>query len=70
MPEDTLHLVLEVRILEATLNVNLFNTIIKTIIIVLLPSPNMSCLEELTHIYTQLWKQMLFNDIFIHLDTV
>lgn len=51
MFEDILYLVLEVRILEVILNVNLFNIIIKIIIIVLFFSFNMFCLEEFIYIY-------------------
>lgn len=54
VPEDTLCLVPEVGILKAALNVNIFNMIIGTIIIVFFPIPNISCLEGFTYIYTQL----------------
>lgn len=55
VPVDTsLHLVPEVGILKAALNVNIFNMIIGTIIIVFFPTPNISCLEGFTYIYMQL----------------
>lgn len=71
VPEDTsLRLVPEVGILKAALNVNIFNMIIGTIIIVFFPPPSIFPAWKGLHIFTRSCEsKILFNIICLLLDT-